>query len=86
MHKVYKPYTKRPYDFVEICPSCDKAIPVLIDPDCFRYQVRCPVCNYRMMLCTLCRWDQEEEEGFDGVYKCDWNKETGCYRKKKKGR
>lgn len=75
------------YDFEETCPNCDKLIPIEIDDfehEC--YEIDCPSCGYRMMLCTLCYWDQEDEEDFDGHHKCDWRKKDGCYRKlKKKG-
>lgn len=70
------------YNFEEECPFCGEYIPVLIDEmDFNHYDIICPVCGKRMMLCTLCRWDQELEDGFDGNYKCDWS-EAGCFRRK----
>lgn len=82
MHKVFKPgETPKDYNFEEMCPECGNYIPVLVDNDeAICYQVSCPVCGYEMMLCTLCRWDQEEEEGFTD-HKCDWSQERGCFRR-----
>lgn len=73
------------YNFEEQCPQCDNSIPIEIDyfeHDC--YEINCPACGYRMMLCTLCYWDQEDEDDFDGEYKCDWTEKNGCYRKLRK--
>lgn len=87
MHKVYKPNNnKAEYDFAEMCPVCASYILVQIDYNSKKYSKRCPVCGYDMMLCTLCKWDQECEEGFSGDYKCDWCVESGCYRRKNKQR
>lgn len=61
MHKAYKP-GKCPseYNYEETCPHCDSPIPIVIDNGCFEYMMSCPVCGNRLMLCTLCRWDQED--------------------------
>ena len=70
------------YHFEEQCPHCDNSIPIVIDDNDFaNYEIECPACHKMMMLCTLCRWDQELEEDFDGDYFCDWSEEKGCYRK-----
>ena len=83
MHKLFKPGTEPTnYNFEETCPHCDSAIPVIIDDSCFEYQFNCPVCGEKMMLCTLCAWDFEDDHPTapKGQCYCDWSKEYGCYR------
>lgn len=66
MHTGYKPCSipVDSYNFEEYCPLCDSYIPVRIDNDDHKnYEIVCPVCGQRLMLCTLCHWD-----GHD----CDW--------------
>ena len=84
MHKAFKPGEQDgSYNFEEHCPMCGNAIPILLDDnDTTTYAVNCPVCGYRMKLCTLCRWDQEEENDWDGTLKCDWNYKDGCFRER----
>ena len=84
MHKAFKPGTEpKGYNFEEMCPHCDTFIPVVVDNDeAIEYEVVCPVCGKPMMLCTLCHWDQQEEEGYCGD-RCDWCAEGGCFRKRK---
>lgn len=80
MHKVYKPgECPADYNYEEGCPYCDEAIPVVIDNECFDYRATCPVCGKPLMLCTLCRWDAEDNGEPD---RCDWSDATGCYRLK----
>lgn len=79
MHTVFTP-GKAPenYNFEEYCPHCDSCVPVLIDEQehtC--YEVTCPVCGQKLMLCTLCNWDSEET---DRPHFCDWSPANGCYR------
>ena len=70
------------YNFEEECPNCGHSIPIEIDDSDFsHYEIECPECHETMLLCTLCRWDQELEDGFDGAYKCDWHEPNMCYRK-----
>lgn len=78
MHRVFKPEeAPKDYNFEEICPHCDTPLPVVIDEDEeVEYEVTCPVCGNRIMLCTLCTWDGMPKE-------CDWTKEDGCFRKRK---
>ena len=52
-----------------------------IENECFDYEITCPVCGEKMMLCTLCMWDQEGT-GEDAPGDCDWTEEYGCFRKK----
>ena len=72
------------YNFEEQCPNCDNSIPILIDEFSTSYEIDCPACGHKMMLCTLCYWDQELEEGFGGLYKCDWSNGRGCFREERK--
>jgi len=80
MHTVYTPGTvPGNYNFEEPCPHCDSYVPVLIDEQehtC--YEVTCPVCGQKLMLCTLCHWDDEESDDPKG---CDWSPCNGCCRK-----
>lgn len=83
MHKLFKPgNAPENYNFEEWCPHCDSPIPVIIDDSCFEYAVTCPVCDRQMMLCTLCRWDFEDDHPTapKGQCYCDWSEKDGCYR------
>lgn len=85
MHKAYK-FGEEPkdYNFEEMCPHCGEYIPIVIDDDeTICYEVICPVCGERMMLCTLCLWDQRDAEGYCGDDRCDWSREHGCFRNRK---
>ena len=84
MHKAYKPgESPKDYNFEEMCPHCDAFIPIVVDNDeAICYEVICPVCGERMMLCTLCHWDQQDEEDYSGN-RCDWSPAHGCFRNRK---
>lgn len=81
MHTVFAP-GKAPenYNFEETCPHCDSCVPVLIDEQKHTcYEVTCPVCGQKMMLCTLCLWDNEDSN--DPLPdNCDWSPVNGCHR------
>ena len=69
------------FNFQEMCPHCGTYHPIVIDDKDFKhYSIECPNCHNRMMLCTLCYWDQELEGDFDGCHKCDWKEDKGCFR------
>lgn len=81
---MHKPYIDPPpttgYNFEEMCPHCGEWIAIAIDyEDMEHYEITCPICGEKMMLCTLCHWDQSDANEPDH---CDWCKETGCYRMK----
>lgn len=79
MHKIRQ--GNEYYNFEEMCPHCGTSHPVVVDDkDFIHYSIECPVCRNKFMLCTLCRWDQEVEDGFDGNYKCDWCEGKECFR------
>lgn len=79
-HKAYKPgHAPANYNFEEYCSICDTEIPIVIDENEFKnYAVTCPECGAKLMLCTLCRWDQETNNP-----RCDWTAEHGCFREEK---
>lgn len=69
------------YNFEEPCPHCDTYVPIVIDEnDRTCYEVTCPVCHNKIMLCTLCHWDAEDD-GENPCIICDWNPVNGCFRK-----
>lgn len=69
------------YNFDEYCPRCDTDVSIVIDADDDRtYSVTCPNCGRKLMLCTLCHWDDWDAGLGD---RCDWNPKTGCFRQRK---
>lgn len=69
------------YNFAEFCPECETFVPIVIDDDDYKtYAVTCPTCGRKLMLCTLCRWDEEKFAGQDTP--CDWCEENGCWRER----
>lgn len=48
---------KDTYDFVEECPNCGHVTHVIIDPNDKRYEMTCPECGEKLMLCNQCAWD-----------------------------
>ena len=83
MHKAYHPdQCPKDYNHDEYCPYCDSFIPIVIDEEEFaNYELTCPVCGERLMLCSLCHWDMEEEEN---PHDCDWCEAHGCFRQRMK--
>lgn len=80
MHKAYKPgEAPEHYNFEEYCPHCNNEIPIVIDDAVFRYKMTCPVCGEKLMLCTLCHWDNSDAGLPD---RCDWSYEHGCCRER----
>lgn len=69
------------YNFDEYCPECDSYVPIVIDDeDTETYSVICPGCGRKLMLCTLCHWDDVDAGLGD---RCDWNPKHGCFRQRK---
>lgn len=68
------------YEVTEICPHCDRENTLVWDPDKDGYEIYCPNCGEKMMLCTAC-YDEQRERGKKPF--CDWMREEGCYRKRK---
>ena len=65
-------------DVVEQCPECGNEVWLKWDVERDGYTIYCPDCGYRMKLCSMC-------DVTDGG-KCDWNSDTGTYKKEKNGR
>ena len=66
------------YNYEEDCPHCGTSVPIVIDEnDRTHYEITCPICGHSMMLCVLCRWDDEDD---NKPHFCDWNEVTGCRR------
>lgn len=80
MHKFFHPdYPPEHFDYDEPCDNCSASIPIVIDwneQTC--YEITCPVCGHKMMLCSLCHWDDENSDDPVG---CDWSPANGCHRK-----
>lgn len=62
---------------VEMCPHCGEENTVEWDVEKDGYEIVCPNCDEKMMLCDACTHSDDNKSGF-----CDWSKETGCFRKK----
>lgn len=63
---------------IEVCPHCDTEITKKWDVEKDGYQVTCPNCGKKIMLCDECLHN-EDNEGM----RCDWSEERGCFRKPK---
>lgn len=61
---------------VEVCPHCDLEITKKWDVEKDGYQIACPNCKKRIMLCDACLHSEDNE-----AMSCDWSKEKGCFRK-----
>ena len=72
-HKVFDTAltTDEKYDVEEYCPWCDNYIAVKFDEECPHLEIVCPVCQHKLMLCSMC-----ESLSDHGI--CDWNEEKGC--------
>jgi rRNA maturation protein Nop10 len=65
----HKPVCNEPhYDVEEMCPKCGNYIAVQVDFAEPHLETVCPVCGYRMMICSMC----------DG--NCDWTEKYGCHK------
>lgn len=62
----------------ETCPNCEKEITMDWDVKKDGYKTFCPNCGKVLMLCSECL-DSDTHCSF-----CDWSKENGCYRSRKK--
>ena len=57
----------------EYCPHCDKEQSLLWDAGKDGYEIYCPTCGEKIMLCSVC-------DEFDT---CDWREDSGCKKRKK---
>lgn len=63
---------------VEVCPYCDREITLRWNVEQDGYQITCPYCGNKIMLCDACMHSDDNPE-----QKCDWCEEYNCFRKKK---
>lgn len=70
------PYIK--IECVETCPHCGEEVEINWCAKENGYEVYCPYCGKKIMLCDECMHSNDNIE-----QKCDWCKETGCFRNKK---
>ena len=74
----------RNWEVTEVCPSCDFEVTVNWDTETQGYEIFCPNCGQKMLLCDAC---MHAEDG--GVVICDWAANNGCFRNnphKKRGK
>lgn len=57
----------------EYCPHCEKEQSILWDAGKDGYEIYCPTCGEKIMLCSVC-------DEFDT---CDWREDSGCKKRKK---
>lgn len=63
---------------VEVCPYCNNEISMRWDVERDGYQINCPFCGEKIMLCDACRHSDDNPE-----QKCDWCEQRNCFRKPK---
>lgn len=63
---------------VEVCPYCSNEISMRWNVERDGYQINCPFCGKKIMLCNACRHSDDNPE-----QKCDWSEEYNCFRKPK---
>lgn len=69
-------------EVTEVCPFCECEITVNWNPETRGYEIFCPNCGRKMLLCDAC---MHAEDG--GITICDWTEKGGCFRNnpRKKG-
>lgn len=55
----------------EVCPHCEEEVTLSWDVNLMGYQIYCPKCGKKMLLCSEC------EGSHTGG--CNWSSEKGCY-------
>lgn len=63
---------KNRYLVTECCPHCDTESTLMWSVEEHGYEIYCPVCGQKIMLCSMC----------DHHNDCDWTEEAGCKMKK----
>ena len=72
---------KRTYVVTEVCPNCEKEVELVWDTDTDGYQIFCPSCGEKMMLCDDCRHSPDTQEC--DFHWLDESKTIGtCFRQK----
>lgn len=68
----YTELEKRRYFVTEYCPHCDTESTLMWSVEEHGYEIYCPVCGKKIMLCSMCGHHND----------CDWTEEAGCKMKK----
>ena len=68
----YTELEKRRYFVTECCPHCDTESTLMWSVEEHGYEIYCPVCGKKTMLCSMCGHHND----------CDWTEEAGCKMKK----
>lgn len=68
----YTELEKRRYFVTEYCPHCDTESTLMWSVEEHGYEIYCPVCGKKIMLCSMCGHHND----------CDWTEESGCKMKK----
>ena len=63
---------------VEICPHCDNEITIQWNVEKDGYQISCPYCGNKIMLCDACKHSDDNPDMC-----CDWCEDYNCFRKPK---
>lgn len=63
---------KNRYLVTECCPHCDTESTLMWSVEEHGYEIYCPVCGKKIMLCSMCGHHND----------CDWTEEAGCKMKK----
>ena len=72
----YMELEKRRYFVTEYCPHCDTESTLMWSVEEHGYEIYCPVCGKKIMLCSMCGHHND----------CDWTEEAGCKMKKEEYR
>lgn len=72
----YTELEKRRYFVTEYCPHCDTESTLMWSVEQHGYEIYCPVCGKKIMLCSMCGHHND----------CDWTEEAGCKMKKEEYR
>lgn len=65
------------FEVTEVCPHCDRENTLVWDYKNDGYEIHCPHCGEKILLCDAC-FHSDDNEGM----KCDWH-EGKCFRNKK---
>lgn len=63
---------KNRYLVTECCPHCDTESTLMWSVEEHGYEIYCPVCGKKIMLCSMCGHHND----------CGWTEEAGCKMKK----
>lgn len=68
----YMELENRRHFVTEYCPHCDTESTLMWSVEEHGYEIYCPVCGKKIMLCSMCGHHND----------CDWTEEAGCKMKK----